>query len=1233
MTPPGASPGTGHVPHATAAGGGAEHSAPGHVHTGDCSDAVQVVKGFAHLHLHTQYSLLDGANKISRLMPMLKKLGLKSVAMTDHGNMFGAVEFYKAARKEDIKPIVGCEVYVAPRSRREKSAVAAADYERAGNNHLVLLAMNQVGYANLSRLVSQSYKDGFYYKPRIDKELLREWNEGLICLSGCLAGEVATAIMGDRLDRARAAVEEYSKLFGDRYYLEIQDNHMAEQRAVNDVLIPWSKEMGIPLVATNDCHYLEHSDSVAHEVLLCVQTGKRLMDEDRWKFGTDQLFVKGYDEMLGAFPHAPQAVEETVALAERCNLEMRFGDNKFPVYQVPAGRTLDEVLAEDARRGLDERIATAKAAGTVIDEEPYRTRLESEIAMIQQMNFSGYFLIVADFINWAKEQGIPVGPGRGSAAGSLVSYSMRITDIDPIPYNLLFERFLNPERVSMPDIDVDFCYERREEVLEYVRQKYGEDKVAHIITFGTMKGKAALRDVGRVLDFSFGETDRICKLYPAAKQGRDVPLEEALEMEPKLREIRDTGEREAKLFEYAIKLEGLARHVSKHAAGIVISDRPLVENVPLYVDQKDGTVITQFSGPDVEAIGLIKFDFLGLKTLTLIADAVRRVRETTGSAIDITTLALDDPAPYRLITRGDTVGIFQLESGGMRKLLTRMKPNCFEDLIAALALYRPGPLDSGMVEEYIQRKNGKTPVRYPDPVLEPILRDTHGVIVYQEQVMQIAQVFAGYTLGQADILRRVMGKKKLEEMKKEKETFLARAAVAGRNEASANTIFDQMETFAAYGFNKSHSAAYAMVTYQTAWLKAYYPKEFLAALLTLEMGSADSTYKNLADAREHGVRVLPPDVNESQDGFTVTSSGIRFGLGAVKGIGQKAVELITQARRDGEFRTLGDFCLRASGSQITRRIVEGLVKAGAMASIDASRARLLAGIDAAAAWAERVREDRDVGQIGLFGGAAGRGESQPEPALPIVAEFEALEVLAYEHDAVGFFISGHPLDRYPHDLAPLKVLTSTELASSRDGTNVRIAGVSNTVRRKNSKKGERYATFNIEDREGVIEVIAWPDCYRRCETAIIGRDPVVVLGRLELGDAPGGELVEDEEGSPDYTRKAQIIADEVLPLPEARCKAAQQLHLRIDTGSVPLSAIDSLTSMLRRYPGKCRPYLCIVREGVAETEIELPAEMSVEPNDGLIQAAITLLGEDAVTWKGVLEEPQRETRWNNRRAS
>ncbi|HYB97658.1 MAG TPA: DNA polymerase III subunit alpha [Candidatus Limnocylindrales bacterium] len=1180
---------------------------------------------FVHLHLHTQYSLLDGANKISDLMPKLKGLGLTSVAMTDHGNMFGTVDFYKSAKDAGIKPIIGCEVYVAPRSRTERTAVASSDYERAGNNHLILLAMNEIGYKNLSRLVSQSYKDGFFYKPRIDKEILREWNEGLICLSGCLAGEVATAITADRLDRARAAIEEYSTIFGDRYYLEIQDNHLPEQQKVNDVLIPWSREIGIPLVATNDCHYLDHDDHHAHEVLLCVQTGKRLIDEDRWKFGTDQLFVKGREEMLAAFPHARDAVNETARLAERCNVELEFGRNKFPVYAVPEGRRIDDVFAEQARAGLEERLAAAREIGLQLDETVYRERLESEIAMIEQMQFAGYFLIVADFINWAKGQGIPVGPGRGSAAGSLVSYAMRITDIDPIPYNLLFERFLNPERVSMPDIDVDFCYERRDDVIKYVREKYGDDKVAHIITFGTMKGKAALRDVGRVLDFSFGETDRICKLYPAAKQGRDVKLKDALEQEPKLREIRDSGEREAKLFEYALKLEGLARHVSKHAAGIVISDRPLVEDVPLYVD-KDGSVITQFAGPDIEAIGLIKFDFLGLKTLTLIADAVRRVRESTGRDVDMSRLPLDDPAPYRMITRGDTVGIFQLESGGMRKLLTRMKPSCFEDLIAALALYRPGPLDSGMVEEYIQRKAGKMQVRYPDPSLEPILRDTYGVIVYQEQVMQIAQVYAGYSLGQADNLRRVMGKKKLETMQKERKIFLDRALAIGRNEEQAVKIFEQMETFAAYGFNKSHSAAYALVTYQTAWLKVHHPKEFLAALLTLEMDSAESTYKNLADAREHGIKVLPPDVNHSKADFTVGEDAIRFGLGAVKGVGQKAIEIIVAAREEGMFTSLGDFCMRADGTQITRRIIESLIKAGALASIDPHRARLLAGLDGAIAWAERVRSDLAAGQMGLFGN--GTTSTQPEPELPSVPEFEPLEVLAYEHDAVGFFISGHPLDRYAHD-AFMRFVSTADLAGTKDGSTVRVAGVTNTVKRKNSKKGERYATFNLEDRDGLIEVIAWPDCYRRCEAAIIGREPVIVMGRLEYGEGGGASDGHgDEEAGPDYSRKAQIIADEVIPLPQARRRAAQRIRLRVDSSAVRPDAFAQLKSALERNRGTCRSYLNVVARGSTETEIELPDELSVDPTDGLIQIAEALFGEGCVSFEGVLEDPVREKRWN-----
>ena len=1169
--------------------------------------------GYAHLHLHTHYSLLDGANKIGPLMSTVSKLGMPAAAMTDHGNMFGTVEFYTGARKAGVKPIIGCEVYVAPRSRTERSAVTADDYERAGNYHLILLAMNTTGYRNLSRMVSQSYIDGFYYKPRIDKALLRDLNEGLICLSGCLAGEVASAVVAGRHDVARRVIEEYATLFGNRYYLEIQDNHLDLQRTVNDFLIEVAPEVGVPLVATNDCHYLEHDDAEAHEVLLCVQTGKRISDETRWRFGTDQLYVKSADEMLRAFPDTPEAIKTSLEIAERCELDLEFGKYHFPAYQAPAGVALADHLREMAEAGLRERLPRRKAEDPELDESLYWERLRGELEMIESMGFSGYFLIVADFVNFAKSKGIPVGPGRGSAAGSLVSYALRITDIDPIPYNLLFERFLNPERVTMPDIDVDFCYVRRDEVVQYVRDKYGQDRVANIITFGTLKGKAAIRDVGRVLEFSFSETDRICKLYPAPKQGRDFALADALGMEPKLREVQAAGDREDKLFKYALKLEGLARHVSKHAAGIVISEKPLVEHVPLFVD-KDGTVMTQFAGPDIETIGLIKFDFLGLKTLTQLADTVRRIEESTGEKVDLASLALDDRASYRLVSNADTVGIFQMESGGMRKLLTQIKPSTFEDLIAVLALFRPGPLDSGMVDQYIKRKDGREVVRYPDATLEEILSETYGVIVYQEQVMQIAQVYAGYSLGQADNLRRAMGKKKAAAMAVERERFLDGAVERGHRRADAENIFQQMETFAAYGFNKSHSAAYALISFQTAYLKAHYPREFLAALLTLEMGDTDKVYKNLADCRQRGIRVLPPDVNSSQKDFTVCEEGIRFGLGAVKGVGEKAIEAVVEARKEGSFESLGDFCRRANGQQVNRRIIEGLIKAGAFDSIHPSRAQLVAGLDSIMGWAVRVHEDHAAGQMGLFGSES--GSSQPEPPLPEAGEWDTLARLEYEHEAVGFFISGHPLDRYMRDLVFLGVASTSDLDSRRDQEAVQVAGVTNTVRRKNSRKGERYATFNVEDRDGLVEVIAWPDTYRKYEAAIVGREPVYVNGRLELGERrkPTAGDEEGEEGSA-YAMKPQIIADEIVPLTRKRCEKASYIDLRIRADEHDPSVLHALKDALQRYPGSCVLRLRVLRPGETETELKLPEDLAVDPSDGLLQTVEALLGPGSTSLK------------------
>ncbi len=1148
-------------------------------------------------------------------MPKLAKGGMTAAAITDHGNMFGAIDFYRSAEANNIKPIIGCEVYIAPRSRLDRSPVASDDYETGGNNHLILLASNLDGYRNLSKLVSQAYLDGFYYKPRIDKELLREFNSGLICLSGCLSGEVAVAIAAKRYERAREIIAEYESIFGDRYYLEIQDNHIEAQKGVNEFLIPTSKEMGIPLVATNDCHYLEHDDHHAHEVLLCVQTGKSINDESRWHFDTDQLYVKGPAEMEAAFADAPGAVATSVEIAERCNLELSFGRYQFPVYATDHGITLDEQLAREAKKGLEARFEQFRARGLEVDEAAYRERLVSEISMIEQMGFSGYFLIVADFINWAKHKGIPVGPGRGSAAGSLASYALNITDIDPIPYNLLFERFLNPERKSMPDIDVDFCYERREEVLDYVREKYGQDRVAHIITFGTLKGKAALRDVGRALDFSFAETDRICKLYPAPKQGRDFPLQEALKMEPRLRQVRDSGEREGKLFEYALKLEGLARHVSKHAAGLVISARPLVDDVPLFVD-KEGAVMTQFAGPDIEAIGLIKFDFLGLKTLTLLDHTLRLIRETTGDEIDLSSLPLDDPMVYRTVTRADTVGIFQMESGGMRKLLTQLKAKTFEDLIAVLALFRPGPLDSGMVEQYIKRRDGKETIRYPDETLRSILSETWGVIVYQEQVMQIAQVYAGYSLGDADNLRRAMGKKKAEAMAVEKKRFIDGAAGLGHSAADAEQIFQQMETFAAYGFNKSHSAAYALISYQTAYLKTHYPRQFMAALLSMEMGDTDRTIKNLGDCRQRGIHILPPCVNSSEAGFTVCDEGIRFGLAAVKGVGEKAIEVVAEAREEGPFKSLADFCLRASAGQVNRRLIESLIKSGAFDSIEPSRARLMAGLDSAIAWAQRVLRDRDSGQIGLFG--ASKTESEKEESLPEVDELDDAARLEAEHEVVGFYISGHPLDSYTTDLEFLTAGTTADLGSKRDQDNVKVAGVTNTLRRKNSRKGDRYATFNLEDRDGVVEVIAWPETYKKCEAVIVKREPVLVTGKLELGEAGIGRAGDSEDGGndrgPDFTRKPQIIADDIIPLVEARRRQARFVDLWLNSGDYDASRIvRDLEEALLRFPGSCRPCLHVKKDGESETMIELSKELSIDPTDGFFAVVETLLGPGSAT--------------------
>ncbi len=1155
---------------------------------------------FVHLHLHTQYSLLDGANKVKNLMPQVSAYGMPAVAMTDHGNMFGAIDFYRSAEQAGIKPIIGCEMYLAPKSRHDRAIVRSDDYEGGGNFHLILLAMNLEGYRNLCRLVSAGFTEGFYHKPRVDKELLRELNKGIIALSGCLSGELARAMLAGKEQLARDVVAEYAAIFDDRFYIEVQANHLPEQEKINPALIEIAREFSLPLVATNDCHYLTADDAEAHEVLLAVQSGKVWSDEKRWRFGTDQLYVKSPQEMEADFLHCPQAISNTMEVAKRCNLELSFGNFYFPVFAVPPEDTLEETLRKKAYAGLEDRFAQIQAHTPDWNEEKaqqYKDRLDFELQVIEKMGFSGYFLIVADFIGYAKSQKIPVGPGRGSAAGCLVAYSTRITDVDPLRYNLLFERFLNPGRKSMPDIDVDFCFERRDEVIRYIKEKYGADKVAQIITFGTLKGKQAIKDVGRVLEFPYADTGRIAKMYPAPKQGKDFPLEAALEMEPRLREIRDRGDREKKLFNYALKLEGLLRHASKHAAGIVISPTPLVEHLPLFVD-KEGNVLTQYAGPEVDTIGLIKFDFLGLKTLTLLDDAIKRIKKSRDVDIDLGTLRIDDRLTYQKLTRGDTVGVFQMEGSGIRKLITQLKPSCFEDIVAVIALFRPGPLDSGAAEQFIRRKNGKDQISYPHPLLGPVLRETYGVTIYQEQVMQIAQVLAGYSLEDADNLRRAMGKKKKEVMQEERARFMSGAAKQKISDKLAGEVFDAMETFAAYGFNKSHAAAYALISYQTAYLKAHYPQEFMAALMSIEMGDPNKAYKNIAECRMQNIEVLPPDVNESDEDFTVTGSHIRFGLGAVKGVGSKAIEVIHAARNDGSFQSLHEFCTRVRGSQVNKRVMESLVKCGALDSFKAPRARLLAGLEDTMKWAEqKAKGDHNAAQLGLFASLSNQN-SDGHPELPNVEEWPDTDKLRHERETLGFFITGHPLDKYVGRLHGVVSLSTDNLKSRTHQEKVRLAGVIHSLVLKNNKKGDRYATFTLEDKEGVVEVIVWPEAYKKHEATIHADQPVCLRGALDIDD-----------------ERCQIIADEVVPLESVATHEVQQVHIQVPADVTTKEDLVALKDVLAQHTGGCQTFLHLMRPDYTETVIALPNALSVAPTRSMLLAVERLFGNGMTSFR------------------
>jgi DNA polymerase-3 subunit alpha len=1147
---------------------------------------------FVHLHVHTQYSLLDGANKIGPLLDHAKASAMPAMAITDHGNMFGALEFYGKARERSIKPIIGCEAYLAPGKRSDRTiAPKGDDVEGGGNYHIILLAQNRAGYRNLCRLLTSAYQEGLYYKPRIDKEILRECSDGLIVLSGCLSSEIVRALRADRPDRARELAEEYASMFPGRFYLELQDNKL--HGPYNDALRDIGQKVGLPLVATNDCHYLHRGDARAHEVLLCIQTGKTMADETRWRFDTDELYVKTPAEMATAFGADSEAIRNTLEIANRVDFEFETGNFHFPNYKIDAGDNLDAMLERRSCEGLVRRLEEIGARRSELDEKPYYDRLSDELPIIREMGFAGYLLIVSDFINYARERGIPVGPGRGSVVGSLVSYALRITDLDPIEHKLLFERWLNPGRKSMPDIDVDFCFERRDEVISYVRQKYGEDRVAQIITFGTIKGKQAIRDVGRVLGLSFGETDRIVKLYPAPKQGRDFPLEDALKMEPRLEVER---QKYPQLFEFAFKLEGLLRHASRHAAGVVISDAPLSDSVPLYVDKERSDdhpmPITQYSMKYVEEIGLIKFDFLALKNLTLIKDTLELIALSNPPPPDLNKLPLNDQETYKLLSRGDTVGVFQMESSGMRRFLTELKPSTFEDVIAAISLFRPGTLDAGMVEPYIERKHGRQQVEYDHPLLEPVLRDTYGVIIYQEQVMRVAQALAGYSLQQADILRAAMGKKNKAVMEKERARFMEGAIGNGLKRDLAQSIFEKIETFASYGFNRSHAAAYALTTYTTGYLKAHYPREFMAALMSLDMDDVDKTYKNIAALREMKIRIAPPDVNSSGVKFTVVGDEVRYGLGAIRGVGTKAAESIVDSRKSaGPFASLLDFAARMDQQSLNRRVIEALIKCGGFDSIAAGRAELMAQVEDTLKFAQRNNQDAARNQIGLFGAM-----SAPRPARrESIAEWSPRDKLKAEKEVLGFYVTGHPLDKYERELRRIGDLTTADLASAPDGSQVALAGVIQAVKLKNNRSGKRYATFALEDRQGAVEVIAWPEKYQSLEKIIHGDDPVVVRGKLDVDD-----------------ERAQIILDDVKTLDAALNGAIREVHIGATRSQLEGGKVAALKEIMARHVGRCLTYLHLEIADDKEAVILLGDDFRVAPSEQFVSEIEGMLASSAV---------------------
>ena len=1129
---------------------------------------------FVHLHLHSQYSLLDGAIRFPQLFEKLSANGVNAVALTDHGNMFGAYDFFRQAKAHGIHPIIGCEVYVAPESRLKKKR----DAKRDTSNHLILLAKNNDGYRNLTRLVSLAYIEGFYYKPRIDHELLEKYHEGLIALSACLKGEIPSLILNKEMDGARERIRYYRSLFGDRdFYLEIQSNGIKEQEEVNNFLKQLARDEGVPLVATNDCHYLERQDAQAHEVLLCLQTGKTLNDKGRMKFQTDEFFVKTPDEMIRQFQDVPEAIENTLEIASRCEVDLSSQGYHFPTYELPEGEDHDSYLEKKAREGLEAYFQRLRNQGKKFDEELYHERLSYELETIKQMGFSDYFLIVSDFIGYAKANQIPVGPGRGSAAGSLVSFALGITEIDPIPYNLMFERFLAPGRVSMPDIDCDFSEEKREQVIQYVAEKYGHDRVAQIVTFATLKAKSVIRDVGRVLGLPYGEVDRVAKFIP---NQIGITIDEAIRFTPPLKELIETNPSIAKLINIARTLEGLYRHSSTHAAGVVISSGPLVEYLPIYKDQK-GEILTQYDMGCVESIGLVKFDFLGLKTLSVIERAVDLIREKKDPAFDLKSIQLDDKKTFELLRKGKVSGVFQLESSSAaRDLVMAVKPKSFEDIIDVVALNRPGPLESGMADDYIKRRKNKKLITYEIPEIKEILEDTYGVILYQEQVMQISMKLAGFSPSDADRLRKAMGKKKADEMAKLREKFVEGAVHRGTDKKKAEKLYDQMAKFARYGFNKSHSTAYALITYQTAYLKAHYPTEFMAAILSSEIGKSEKLAQYIDRCKGMEIEVLPPDVNRSNLDFTVDGDKIRFGLAGVKNVGEGAARVIVQERKEGgEFSSFIDFCVRLDLRKVNKRVLESLIKCGAFDSMGVSRARLFESLDEVLALSQDVQKQMKSQQKSLFtlNGTSHAENLESRFVFPNIEDWPQSKRLLYEKELLGIFLTGHPLKDFQDKIENLGVTPIAELSKVPGRSAVKIAGM--VVRSKEittKKNKEKMAFVTLEDETGSTEILVFPSVFQEVEFYILPDEPILV------------------EGTVDKSKEAvKIKATSITPLNEV--KIEKSFHVYLPANSMNTENLFSLKSFLENQPERdCSIVIHVEDETFAEEAvITLPDDLSV----------------------------------------